>query len=210
MNSVDPPENDTEMLLQKVKNGDSLAAQELAHRYRDRIRRMVACRLAPNLAVRVDPSDIVQETMFDAVAQLPKFANERPIQFYPWLRNIAWQKLVKEHRRHVKSKIRSVEREEDVSQYLSDESQIAFADRFAKPQSSPSDAMVRAETRQRVKVILGQLSKPDQEILILRYLEQMSMGEVADSLGIREDTARQRHSRALLRFQARISAEGLN
>ena len=50
----------TDVLLQRVADGDATAASELLDRHRHRLRRMVAVRLDDRVSARVDPSDVVQ------------------------------------------------------------------------------------------------------------------------------------------------------
>src|SRR6478736_5774661 len=104
-----PP--DTEELLRQAAGGDGPARQQLLARHRDRLRRMVAVRLDRNLAARVDPSDVVQETLADAARRLDDYLRERPMPYYPWLRRLAADRIDKAHRRHT-ARRRSVQREE--------------------------------------------------------------------------------------------------
>src|SRR5438876_1331918 len=106
------PENEpTEVLLNWAARGNDGARQALLARYRDRLRRMVAVRLDPRLAARVDPSDVVQEALLDAAGKLSGYLRTQPLPFYPWLRRLAWEHLVKLHERH-RARKRSVLREE--------------------------------------------------------------------------------------------------
>jgi RNA polymerase sigma-70 factor (ECF subfamily) len=143
--------------------------------------------------------------LVEASVQLAAYAKQRPIAFYPWLRNIAWQKLIAEYRRHVLAGNRSVRREDRIDIQLPDQSEALLAERFSVSQTSPSGAMIRQEMQRRLHSAMGRLAHVDREVLILRYLEQMSMREIADTLGIREDAARQRHARAILRLQRHVS-----
>src|SRR5262245_10354473 len=106
--------SDTEQLLQRVARGDDAARDQLLERYRRRLRRMVAVRFDVRLAARVDPSDVVQETLADANAQLNRYLQERPLPFYPWLRQLAERRLIDVYRRHVLAQRRTITREEAV------------------------------------------------------------------------------------------------
>src|SRR5262245_32662781 len=105
------PETDTELLLERAAAGDAGARDRLLQRHRGRLRRMVAVRADPRLAARVDPSDVVQETLADAARKLDAYLRDRPLPFYPWLRRLAQERLAALHRRHVRAKRRSVTRE---------------------------------------------------------------------------------------------------
>src|SRR5262245_29457747 len=60
------PNPDTDVLLDQAERGDQRARDLLLARYRDRLRRMVALRLDRRLAARVDPSDVLQESLAEA------------------------------------------------------------------------------------------------------------------------------------------------
>ena len=108
MMAVSP--NDTEQLLDRAGRGDATARQQLLARHRDRLRRMVALRLDRRLAARVDPSDIVQESLAEAHQHLSEYLRDRPLPFYAWLRQFAWERVAKQYERHVRAQRRSVTR----------------------------------------------------------------------------------------------------
>ena len=60
---TDPGDVDTEQLLRRAGQGDIAARDQLLARHRPRLRQAVAVRLDRRLAPRVDPSDVVQETL---------------------------------------------------------------------------------------------------------------------------------------------------
>src|SRR6266436_8928571 len=125
------PESDTDTLIRKARQGDAAAREELLDRHRGRLRHLVAFRLDPRVAARVDPSDVVQEALTDASRKLSEYLKHRPIPYYPWLRQLALERLVKLHRRHIQAQKRSVTREEDWLQPLPDESDVELADRVS-------------------------------------------------------------------------------
>jgi RNA polymerase sigma-70 factor, ECF subfamily len=198
------PEPDTDQLLRRVQDGDDDARQALLTRHRARLRRMVAVHLDRRLAARVDPSDVVQEALADAAARLSDYARRRPLPFYPWLRQLAWDQLVGLHRRHVRAGKRSVAREEPDVMRLPDESAAELAARLADIRSSPSGHLLREELRQRVRQALGRLAAGDREVLVLRHLEQLSTADAAAVLGIGEGAFKSRHLRALQRLRAQL------
>lgn len=175
--------------------------------HRNRLKRMIAIRLDRRMAARVDPSDVVQETLTQAAQRLSSYLQERPLPFYPWLRQLAWERLIELNRRHIYAKKRSVTREESAGLPLPDESALQLADRLLAPGSSPMNQLVRAEQRDRVQAALARLGTRDREVLVLRHLEQLSTAEIAAVLGIREGAVKTRHLRALQRFRELLSPE---
>ncbi len=191
-----------EDLLERAGRGDAGARDELLARHRQRLRRMVACRIDPRLSARVDPSDVVQDALVDAHRQLADYLQERPLPFYPWLRQFAWNRLVELHRRHVLAQRRSVAREEPPG--LPDHSALELANRLLGSGTSPSAGARREELRGRVQQALLRLNERDREVLVLRYLEQLSTAETAAVLGIREGAVKVRHFRALERMRGAL------
>ena len=199
---------DTEHLLERAAAGDAAARDQLLQRHRRRLRRMVAVRFDPRLAARVDPSDVVQETLAEAAANLDRYLSERPLPFYPWLRQIAQRRLIELHRRHVQARRRSVTREVGPPG-LPDHSALALADRLFARTSSPSAGLRRQERRDRVRAALAALPEQDREVLVLRVLEALPTRETAAVLGISEVAVRSRQVRALDRLKVLLGADFL-
>src|SRR5262249_37623824 len=156
----------------------------LLDRHRDRLRQMIAVRLDHRLAPRVDPSDVVQDVLLEADQQLADYLKKRPLPFFPWLRQIAENKLVDLYRRHVTARRRSVSREELSVERLPDESAWELADRLFTPGSGPLAEVVRQEMRRKLREALDRLSERDREVLVLRHLEQLSTAEISEILAI--------------------------
>jgi RNA polymerase sigma-70 factor (ECF subfamily) len=186
-------------LLDRAAHGDAAARDRLLGRHRGRLRQMVAVRMDRRLAARLDPSDVVQDTLADAARRLPDFLNRRPLPFYAWLRQLACERLTDLYRRHVRAGKRSVIREEPPA--LPDESAQELADRLLARGSSPSRQMQRRELVGRVHRALARLAAHDREVLVLRHLEQLSMKEIADVLQVSEGAVKVRHLRALERLR---------
>src|SRR5215469_8447217 len=104
--------DDTDELLRRVASGDADALSQLLSKHRQRLRHMIEVRLDRRLRPRIDPSDIVQDALAEAAQKLSDYAQRRPLPFYPWLRRLAWERLLQVHRRHVRAQRRSVRREE--------------------------------------------------------------------------------------------------
>jgi len=198
---------DTDVLIDRASGGDRSARQQLLVRHRDRLRRMISVRMDRRLAARVDPSDVVQEVLTDAAQELSDYLTRRPLPFYPWLRQLAWDRLVELHRKHVRARKRSVTREETGVLDLPDESAVALAARLLDTGSSPSERLLRSELRGRVRAALGRLSDRDREVLVIRHLEGLSTKEIAAILGISEAAVKTRHVRALDRLQRLLRDE---
>jgi RNA polymerase sigma-70 factor (ECF subfamily) len=205
MDSLQTP--DTDLLLDRAARGDAAARQELLGRHRDRLRKMVTVHLDRRLAARVDPSDVVQEALADAAQGLSDYLRRRPLPFYPWLRQLAWDRLVELHRRHVQAGKRSVRREEPDALGLPDESEEQLAGRLMDQGASPSAHLLREELRGRVRAALARLADSDRQVLVLRHLEQLSTAHAAAVLGVSPGAFKSRHLRALQRLRALLGKD---
>ncbi|MBM4094168.1 MAG: sigma-70 family RNA polymerase sigma factor [Planctomycetes bacterium] len=195
---------DTDELLRQVETGDRGAEDQLFARHRDRLRRMVAVRMAPRLSRRIDPSDVVQEALASASAQLPAYLRNRPLPFYPWLRQITWHVLVDSYRTHVVAEKRTLHSERDLA--FPDHSSVLLVERIVGHDPSPSDELLREELESRVHAAIAQLGPRDREILVMRDLEQMHVGEIAAVLRISESAVKMRRLRAIRRLRKLLDA----
>jgi RNA polymerase sigma-70 factor (ECF subfamily) len=200
-----PGAPDTDELLRKARFGDKSARDRLLARHRERLRRMVAVRMDDRLSARVDPSDVVQEALVVASRQFPAYLRNPPLPLYPWLRQIAWNRLVDLNRRHIQSAKRSVRREESLG--ISGTSAAELAEQLVARESGPVKRALVNEMKGRVRAALAQLGTMDREILILRHLEQLSAAESAAILKITPSAAKQRHVRALRRIRRLLHDE---
>jgi RNA polymerase sigma-70 factor (ECF subfamily) len=198
---------DTDELVEQARGGDREARQQLLVRHRHRLRQMVALRMDRRLRARVDPSDVVQEALADAAQELSDYLRQRPLPFYPWLRQLAWERLIELHRRHLHAQKRSVRREDPEFLALPEESAVQLAQRLLAPGSTPSERLVRDELRGRVQAALAQLSPRDREVLVLRHLEQLSTQDTAAVLGITLGAVKTRHLRALERLRGLLGED---
>ena len=194
-------EFDTEQLLQSAATGDGKAADELLNRHRRRLRQLVALRLNNELANRVDPSDVVQDVLTTAHQRLDEFLREKPIAFYPWLRQITLNRMIDLHRHHVLAAKRSIEREEPLANAINDNSAAQLANHFVDGHSSPSRRLAHAELKQRVMDALDQLSNEDREIVVMRHLEELPVKEIADVMNMPAGTVMTRHFQAVRKLR---------
>ncbi|MBL8725288.1 MAG: sigma-70 family RNA polymerase sigma factor [Planctomycetes bacterium] len=180
-----------------LRQGDDGALAVLLELQRDRLLRMVQFRLDPRLVGRLDAEDVVQEAFLEAGKRLAAFrADQKP--FHLWMRLITQQTLIDLHRKHLGAQMRSAGRELVASAH----SQSAtLSGLFVGHFTSPSNAVMREELRQRVEQALASMDEIDREVLVLRHFEDLSNKEAAEVLGIQENAASNRYVRALGRLK---------
>src|SRR5262245_57544920 len=195
-----PHDPNTDELLDRVTRGDPAAPQLLLARHRDRLRKMVAFHMDRRLTSRADPSDVVQEALADAAARLADYARDRPLPFYPWLRQLAWDRLVELHHQHVRARKRSVTREQPAP-LLSDQSAVLLVAQLVDTGTGPSGQLLRKELRERVHAALAALPAQAREIRLMRHVERLKVSESAALLQLSEGAVKMRRLRAIQKLR---------
>jgi RNA polymerase sigma-70 factor (ECF subfamily) len=161
---------------------------------------MVELHLDPRVAARADASDVVQEALTEAAARLPEFARRGDFPFYPWLRQIAWERLIQLHRRHIGAAKRTVRRERVAELGDSDRSYAQLAQWLAAKETSLTRRQEREERRVELMNSLQLLPDHYREIIVLRHLEELQFDEIATILQIGVEAVRSRYRRAIERL----------
>jgi RNA polymerase sigma-70 factor (ECF subfamily) len=199
--SMDESSNDLR-LVERARAGDATAAGEALVRHQARLRRMVDARLDRRVRARVDPSDVLQDGLADAVGKLPGYLADPKLPLFLWLRLVVGERLTKVHREHLGAQARNVARE--VSLYrgpMPAASSAALAAHLLGRETSPTQAAVRAERLLRLQEALNALDPLDQGVLSLRHFEELTHAEAARVLEIHEAAAAKRYLRALRRLK---------
>lgn len=192
-------------LLDRARQGDQTAVEQLLTQFRDSLRRMIALRLDPALTARLDASDVVQDVMVEANRRLDDYLRNSTMPFHLWLRHIAKDHVIDAHRKHRKAQRRSIDREQSlVPRGLSDHSSIEMMGQILDQELTPATAAIRHELEQRLANAIGQLEEDDREIILMRLYEQLSNQEIAAVYGLTEPAAAMRYLRAVRRLQSML------
>jgi RNA polymerase sigma-70 factor (ECF subfamily) len=192
----------TVRLIELARLGDAAALNTLLDRNRDRLRRMVEIRLDRRLMARIDADDVIQEAFLEASQRFEEYLREPNQPLFLWLRFLVGMRLMQIHRHHLGAQMRDVGREVSIyRRALPEASSAALAAQLLGKETSPTQAVVRAERALRLQEALNSLDPIDREILSLRHFEQLSRSEAARVLGIEEGTAAKRYFRALKRLK---------
>jgi RNA polymerase sigma-70 factor (ECF subfamily) len=205
MSDVQPDSARTDALLQRVRQGNRQALDELLARYRPRLRAFVETRFDPPLRARLDPSDVVQEAQVRIAERMDDFLEQRPMPFHLWVRKLAYERLLNARRDHRTAGRRSVDREVP----LPERSSVLLARPLLAASPSPSQALVAREFADRVALAVAGLAEADREILLMRHVEGLPYQEIACLLDVEPATARKRYGRALLRLRKVLIDAGL-
>lgn len=159
-----PPERDAEM-LERLRDGDNTAMAELYDRYFDRVYSLVFNQVDRNKEIA---EDIVQETFLAALKSSKGFKGRSSA--YTWLCSIAYHKVADHYRRQSRERKRMVSGID-----------VDTVDDEENPgrQPQPDSLIESAETRQVVNEALSRLPWDYRQVLILKYVEEMSVQEIS-------------------------------
>ena len=174
---------------------------EILESYRPRLKAMVRLRMDSRVRRRIDSSDVLQEAFAEVSTRLPRYLDRPDMPFYPWVRFITGQRLLKMHREHLQIQMRDVRREAHrAPRAFPEASSIALASALIDSAPSPSQAALRQEELERLRTALEGMKAIDREVLALRHFEGFTNTEVAQILDIDKKAASIRYVRALRRL----------
>lgn len=193
---VDMPEDSSDAqssfaLLQRARNGDEDARNELCVRYLPRLRRWAHGRLPGWARQHLDTEDIVQDTLMQSIRQLPEFTPQHERAFCAYVSQALRNRLRDAVRR-------------------------AIARPFAQPLSpeepagdpSPLEQAVGVQMLGRYDAALQRLREPDRELVVARVELGLGYDEIAGLLDKPSvPAARVAVSRALVRLASEMGVE---
>jgi RNA polymerase sigma-70 factor (ECF subfamily) len=149
--------------------------------FRDYLRLLARARLDPRLAAKLDPSDVVQQTLLEAHKERAAFRGGTRAEMAAWLRQILARNLANALRDFRRDK-RDLARERALEAIVADSSARVEA-WLAAEQSSPGDRAERQEEAARLAAALEALPGPQREVVVLRHLHGWSLHDIARHVG---------------------------
>jgi RNA polymerase sigma factor (sigma-70 family) len=179
-NHLEPVSNNLDVeLMTKVANGDGEAFAELVKRY---------TRMLYNVAYRYNASaaeDLVQETFLRAFQHARTFSGRSKVS--SWLYRICVNVCLTHQSR--------------ANGQTTDIDQVNEAELLVREDERPEVMAQRGETWRALEDGLRALPSQQRMVFILRELQGLSYGEIADVLGMNEQAARTNLCRAKRRLQ---------
>jgi RNA polymerase sigma-70 factor (ECF subfamily) len=176
-------------LVRRVQAGDTNAFYELVRPY-ERALFLLALGLVKNDA---DAEDVAQEAVLKAFKAISHFRGDS--KFSTWLIQIVINEAKMKLRKDRRNRYESIEERQ-----LAEDGEYVPRD-FADWREIPSESLERKEVRDALNQALNSLGDKYRTVLILRDVQQLSIAETAQVLGINEANVKTRLSRARLQLR---------
>ncbi|MDX2109884.1 MAG: sigma-70 family RNA polymerase sigma factor [Verrucomicrobiota bacterium] len=176
-----------QLLVEKVRQGDTGAFHEVMELYRDRIFN----RVYSLLKNREDAEEVTQDAFIRAHRGLANFRGDA--SFSTWLFQIATNLA---HNRYWYWWRRKRDVSYSLEHNLSSDSELSLADVLAADVPNPGEESVTNELVSKVAESLPRLSPKHREILEMRINQNLSYEEIAQKLAISVGTVKSRIARA--------------
>jgi RNA polymerase sigma-70 factor (ECF subfamily) len=175
--------------LSRSRQGDAAAQEELFGRWRPLLRLQARKLLGPDLSARVDPSDVVQDTLLQASQDLEKFRGSTQGEWVAWLQVMVAGQAAKVRRHHGAGR-RDVGRDESGWESVLPDQQPAVVDH-----------VIDAEDAGRLAAAIENLSDPLREVVVRRLVDRQPTAAVAETLGRTPKAVRSLLAEALRRLR---------
>ena len=130
------------------------------------------------LRPKLDPSDVVQQTLLQAQRKLDQFRGVTDAELAAWLRRILANELA-QTRRTFRQEKRDVAREKSYED-LVEQSSMRLAGLLAGEDTSPSERAEFNERALQIAAAVESLPEAQREAVILHYFQDLTLPEIAE------------------------------
>ena len=173
-------------LVERARDGDRSAFEELVDLFQEAIFRMVYYRTRS----RMDAEDLTQEIFIRAFENLSKLRDLE--RFRTWLFRMAINRVRDFYRKkRVLGFFRTVE----------DDTDADLADVEIQDDPGALDCIIRQEFWKQVKLFSKRLSRLEREVFFLRFMDHLNIREIAQVMDKSESTVKTHLYRGLKKFK---------
>ncbi|MEM8736784.1 MAG: sigma-70 family RNA polymerase sigma factor, partial [Planctomycetota bacterium] len=195
-------------MIEAARTGETEQLGQLLQFYFNYLTVLASTQLDHRLKKRLNPSDLVQETLLAAHRDFQAFRGNSPQELVGWLRQILINVLHGAIAKHVKAGKRDIRREISIDQVVThvDRSAANLASILPSPIDSPSSPMHAEERAADLAAHLSKLRPDYRDVIVLRNIRGLSFDEVAEEMERSSGAVRMLWLRAIDKFKATYDA----
>lgn len=190
--------------LGPARDGNIEALGHLLELCRHYLLKVANQEMESRLLAKAGASDLVQDAFLEAQRIFHRFQGQGMEEFLAWLRAILLNKVEDSARLYQGTQKRDIQREVslvDPSVGGAPGHPVNLED------STPSQALVRAERDEAIHLALAKLPEHYRQILTWRHWDDLTFEEIGRRLGKSADASRMMWGRAVARFESEMSRE---
>lgn len=176
-------------LVKQMQSGEMKAFEDI-YKLTNQSAYFVAFKITKN---KDDAQDILQESYMTVLNKMSDISN--PESFESWFNQIVANKA-RDYIKKKKASLFEFEEDEDPVDFLPDDS----------TEYSPHDDLDKKATQELVNEIIDELSEKDRLCVLLYYFDEMSIPEIASSIGIPEGTVKSRLFKSRKEIENKVRA----
>lgn len=197
------PTEEVARCLSAARAGSRQALGEALEACRGYLLTIAQGELDPGLQAKAGASDLVQQTLVEAVRDFDRFHGDSETELMHWLRRLLLNNLADFTRHYRTTEKRQVDREVVLG---GGDSSADQGGGLAGVLPSPSGEAMAREQVQAVQRVLERLPEDYRRVILLRYQEQRSFDDIGRLLELTPNAARKLLLRAVERVRQELEA----
>lgn len=189
--------------ISAVREGSISAVGQLLDHYRDYLLRVANDELSSHLAVKVAPSDLVQETCLQATKDFCQFKGATEPELRAWLRQILVNNLLDLQRRYYGTQKRGAANE--ISFFANSNERPVDV---ASVGPSPSSILASEEEMDSLEQSIAKLPEDYRQVVQMRNFDGCSFEEIGSKLGRSAEAVRKVWVRAVQKLSDDLKTPG--
>ena len=180
-------------LAQRISRGDRQAFELLMRRYNKSLYRLARASLHDD----AESQDALQDAYLSAYRSIGQFRGDAALS--TWLSRLVLNECGARRRRSA--------RRNNIFPIVSMDSNTNMASNVVDPGVAPESALTRLQVREILERKVGDLPEILRVVFVMRSVEELSVQDTADVLGIPQETVRTRHFRAKALLRESLARE---
>lgn len=197
---------DHDPLIARIRQDDLDALATYIQSQRERLTGLLRLVAGQHLLQVLELDDLLQDISTSALSALPKISKDDAFDVDAWLEQLARRRVVDAHRRFFGAQKRSASKQRNFSQFEASTGAAASLEQLLiASMTSPSMAVSRNWRLGRMQQAVAQLNADQQQVLQLRFNDNLTTREIAERLSKSDGAIRIMLSRTLKQLEIALA-----